>query len=184
MTTETVSPARRGDDGGALGTDLLGSTIGFENSPAKFQAQAGAPPIAREQVCKSCGTSFVRRAHGGGKPQRFCSTACRTAFHANVAQRSPTCANVNDVGASQPPSETKRTSEAPEADGVDFDWSSDDAVVVPAQRAGAVYWNPRGEIVIRQQGELYDDDAFVFFAPGHAVIIAKAILKLASDAAE
>ena len=44
-----------------------------------------------------------------------------------------------------------------------FDWSDDSAVVLREQPATAVYFNPRGQVVIRQQGEVFDDDPFVFF---------------------
>ena len=38
-------------------------------------------------------------------------------------------------------------------DGNKFEWSDVDAVVVPSIRAIAVYTNPSGEIVIRQEGD-------------------------------
>lgn len=45
----------------------------------------------------------------------------------------------------------------------DFDWSDGEAVVVPAQPAIAVYFNPRGEIVIRQESQYHpDEDHFVY----------------------
>ena len=160
-----------------LQDDLLGGTINQANTPKNPDPQDGGA------TCEHCGKPFKPRSGTGGKPQRFCTPECRFASHANVAQRSSPHVGVNDGAAPNTPPEVKRTGEAPEADGVDFDWNDDDAVVVPEQRAGAVYWNPRGQIVIRQLG-WPDDDPFVFFAPEHAVTIAKAILKLASDAAK
>ncbi|MCC6948849.1 MAG: hypothetical protein IT539_13860 [Bradyrhizobiaceae bacterium] len=48
----------------------------------------------------------------------------------------------------------------------DFDWSEDDSVVLKEQPATAVYINPKGCIVIRQeQGPMDDEDSFVFIAP-------------------
>jgi hypothetical protein len=50
------------------------------------------------------------------------------------------------------------------ADCPDFDWDRDsDSIVVPAQPAIAVYFNPRGEVVIRQEAQLHpDEDHYVF----------------------
>jgi hypothetical protein len=44
-----------------------------------------------------------------------------------------------------------------------FDWRSEDAVVVKSIAAIAVYTNPHGEVVIRQEkdGFLFDQDPFV-----------------------
>lgn len=47
-----------------------------------------------KKTCEQCGVEFSPRAGSGGKPQKFCSPQCRTAFHADaqpkVSQRSPT----------------------------------------------------------------------------------------------
>jgi len=52
---------------------------------------------------------------------------------------------------------------APDDGSEDFDWSDAEAVVVPAQPAIAVYFNPRGEIVIRQEAQFHpDEDHFVY----------------------
>src|SRR5262245_41723973 len=34
-----------------------------------------------EATCEHCRKAFEPRRHSGGKPQRFCSPACRFAFH-------------------------------------------------------------------------------------------------------
>jgi hypothetical protein len=51
-------------------------------------------PGHNSRTCEQCGGKFSPRAASGGKPQKFCSPQCRTAFHAdaqpNVSQRSPT----------------------------------------------------------------------------------------------
>jgi hypothetical protein len=43
--------------------------------------------------CDQCGEPFEPRTGNGGKPQRFCSSECRIAFHNEPqrGQRSPTC---------------------------------------------------------------------------------------------
>ena len=67
-----------------------------------------------------------------------------------------------------------------------FDWADDDAdIVVKAQPAIAIYAGPAG-IVIRHQGDWNDDDdGVVWFAPEHALAIAKAIMAAAGlDAAD
>ena len=46
------------------------------------------------------------------------------------------------------------------ADSADFDWYNDDVIAVREQRAIAVYFNPAGNIVIRQQA-WPDEDPFV-----------------------
>lgn len=105
-------------------------------------------------TCEHCGTKFQPRKGSGGKPQRFCSKECRTAWHADAqrGQRSPTCEpeTLPAVTAPQPP------------DDGEFSWSEAD-VVVPSQPAIAVYFNPRGEVVIRQESQMHpDEDHFVF----------------------
>jgi len=49
----------------------------------------------------------------------------------------------------------------------EFDWLRDkDDVVIETQRATAVYWNTRTQLVIRQACDWNDDeDPFVFFEP-------------------
>lgn len=50
-----------------------------------------------------------------------------------------------------------------------FDWTSEASrasTVVPEQRPIAIYWNPMGALVIRQQGDFHDnEDPFVFVQP-------------------
>lgn len=50
---------------------------------------------------------------------------------------------------------------ADNSDGVDFSWSDSQAVVVEQVDAIAVYPNPKGNIVIRQQGSMGEDDAVI-----------------------
>jgi hypothetical protein len=42
-----------------------------------------------------------------------------------------------------------------------FDWFDDSVVVLGEQPATAVYFNPKGGLVIRQRGPYYDDDPFI-----------------------
>ncbi|MGD9800150.1 MAG: hypothetical protein AB7V02_06070 [Parvularculaceae bacterium] len=68
---------------------------------------------------------------------------------------------------------------APEASR-EFSWIDDTAdIVVAGQAQIAVHENPCGEIVIRQQGELYDDDAVIRVRPDNALGLAAAINRLA-----
>ena len=48
--------------------------------------------------CGQCGENFVPRDRSGGKPQRFCSPPCRSAFHAQRGQRESS--HVGEMGAS------------------------------------------------------------------------------------
>jgi hypothetical protein len=123
-------------------------------------AGGGASP---SKVCEQCGQQFEPRSGSGGKPQKFCSTECRSAFHAEAqrSQRSPTLdAPVTSSVAVEPQEKA-----APEATVSDFDWASDhDSVVLPQQLLTACYFNPNGELVIRQR-RWPDDDQFIFIAP-------------------
>ena len=50
------------------------------------------PTPAIAQACEHCGGDFIPRTGSGGKPQRFCSPDCRTAFHERQrSQHGPTC---------------------------------------------------------------------------------------------
>ncbi len=61
----------------------------------------------------------------------------------------------------------------------DWNWYGDsekDSVVVPAVQAIAVYSNPSGEIVIRQQDSMGNDDSVIFFPKSQAKVIIDAIM--------
>jgi len=52
----------------------------------------------------------------------------------------------------------------------DFSWigaKNHDQVVVPEQAAIAVYENPNGDVVIRQQAALGSDDHFIYIQPAY-----------------
>ena len=110
--------------------------------------------------CQRCGNEFKSRNGNGGKPQRFCSTACRQAFHSQRSQRSPTCTLPTLVPAviDQPkPENAPRATPEPSED---FDWNDTESVVLTEQRETAIYWNPNGDLVIRQKC-WPDDDVWV-----------------------
>ena len=56
-----------------------------------------------------------------------------------------------------------------------IDWLSDESVVVPPVSGISVYVNVSGEIVIRQQDPMGDEDVFITFPKSNAKAIAKAI---------
>jgi hypothetical protein len=67
------------------------------------------------------------------------------------------------------------------SDSHDFYWYSDDgesSIVVRHQPATAVYTNPHGEVVIRQQDQYGDEDNFVYVTKDNALKVAQAILSL------
>ena len=130
-------------------------------------AQAERKPEDESKLCERCGKLFEPRNGNGGKPQRFCSTDCRLAFHsegqrnANVAQRRPTCSASAQLPAIDPPA-PKPSADTPEAK--DFDWNDTESVVLHEQPETACYFNPNGALVVRQRS-WPDDDSCVLIAP-------------------
>jgi hypothetical protein len=118
-------------------------------------AETLSPPLFPEDppwpVCEHCQAPFEPRARSGGKPQRFCSTACRRVFHANVPNVAPTLA---DVGTSKP---TLGTTD--DADPPDWKWwdENNEDVLLQEQPRTAIYWNTTDSIVIRQENPWSDD---------------------------
>lgn len=67
----------------------------------------------------------------------------------------------------------------------DFDWTNDDAIIAEHQPALAVYTNPRGQAVIRQEAGPCDEyDAFIFVNRENIIGAAYALLDQAVDAFE
>jgi hypothetical protein len=135
---------------------------------------------ATAPLCEQCSQPFNSRKASGGKPQRFCSAECRTAFHSENrqrGQRSPTCSAAPEPAATpitEPPKASQETAEGKSA--ADFDWSLDDSIVLEEQTSIAVYFDKR-ELVIRQLATWdRDEDTFIYIAPQN---IAKFIDKLA-----
>lgn len=62
----------------------------------------------------------------------------------------------------------------------DFDWNDSDAVVIAHQGQVAVYLNPDGDVVVRQEGDWWrKDDAWIVVQPDKARRLCEAILALA-----
>jgi len=49
----------------------------------------------------------------------------------------------------------------------DFDWRDTEAVIIEEQPKTACYWNPMGQVVLRQRGGPCDEDAFLIFNLEH-----------------
>jgi hypothetical protein len=120
------------------------------------------------RTCERCGKMFVPRSQSGGKPQRFCSNDCRSSFHkeAQRSQRSPTCTLPKLLPAViEPPKPENAPRATPEPSG-EFDWSSDDSIVLHHQPAVAVYINEAGGLTIRQERNWDEDqDTIIAIAP-------------------
>jgi hypothetical protein len=57
----------------------------------------------------------------------------------------------------------------------EFDWSTDDSVVVKPRPGVAVYENKAGDVVIRTQGMSGDEDHFAFIAPEGVPAVIRAL---------
>jgi MYM-type Zinc finger with FCS sequence motif len=130
-------------------------------------AQAERKPEENEisKSCEHCGQQFEPRSGSGGKPQRFCSTECRLAFHGKPqrSQRTPTYRAPPQLPAVIPqPKPENAPADSPEAK--DFDWNTNDAsIILREQPATAIYFNKEGSLVIRQH-RWPDHDAFIYIA--------------------
>jgi hypothetical protein len=57
-----------------------------------------------------------------------------------------------------------------------FRWCNDETVVVRTQMAIAIYLNPYGELVIRQEGQMHpDEDVWVVIAPDNVPAVIEAM---------
>ena len=64
----------------------------------------------------------------------------------------------------------------------DFDWNTDDAVILKEQRATAVYHNKMGELIIRQRAAWDDEqDTFVYVAPENVTAFLEGAAKKARE---
>lgn len=59
-----------------------------------------------------------------------------------------------------------------------FDWEDVD-IIVPAQGAIAVYENPHGSIVVREQVPYPEEDKWIIFLPQYAELIVRRIIEVA-----
>jgi hypothetical protein len=130
--------------------------------------------LLADPECEHCGKPFAPRKGSGGRTQKFCSSACRSAFHA-----APTSPSTSPTSKTLAPNVGKSSGDVREVvagvgnvvaavgpqlddDSEEFRWA-DDIVVIPSQPAIAVYFNPRGEIVIRQEGQYHPyEDQWVY----------------------
>jgi hypothetical protein len=70
----------------------------------------------------------------------------------------------------------------PGGEGEDFDWNTDDAVILKEQRATAVYHNRLGELIIRQRGAWDDEhDTLVYVAPENVTAFLEGAAKKARE---
>jgi hypothetical protein len=144
---ENEEPVVGQDHGASKVTDLREGKIEATNTPVGPDAQA--------QSCEFCGRSFERRK-GGGSKQRFCGTKCRQDFHAGkVPGTDQVSGGVPTIGTEQPDRD-------PDGDDDDysneFNWNTDDSVVLPYQQAVAIYFNHNNELVIRQEKAWNEED--------------------------
>jgi hypothetical protein len=133
--------------------------LGFR-SPAVQPSLDSAAKAGPSKICEQCAKSFEPRSRSGGKPQRFCSSPCRAAYHASErqrGQRSPTL----DAPSTFPAVKQPSLGPAPASDPHEFSWLDNDSIVLREQPETAIYWNPYGALVIRQCG-YPDDDRCVF----------------------
>ena len=130
-----------------------------------------AEPIAAADldppVCEQCSNPFSRRTGSGGKPQRFCSTECRRLFHAaNVPTPKAGIGETESEAIPQPIAQ-RPIPEPPRPE--EFDWLTNELVVLKEQPATAIYFNPGDDLVIRQKAAWdREEDSFIFIAPGNA----------------
>jgi hypothetical protein len=119
--------------------------------------------------CDQCGEPFEPRTGNGGKPQRFCSSECRIAFHNEPqrGQRSPTCIASTTLPAVIPP----KPKDAPQATPEDLCWS------VPHQSRIECSATMDDEIEIEQLSPLGEsENTRIFVARSNAVQLARNIL--------
>jgi hypothetical protein len=70
----------------------------------------------------------------------------------------------------------------PEVEFDDFDWHDNPSVVLKSQPATAIYYNPNGCIVIRQERSWAEDsDPFVYITPENAVTFMETLAKRARE---
>jgi hypothetical protein len=102
-------------------------------------------------LCERCNKPFTARSGSGGKPQRFCSSECRTASHTD-SQRSGSQRQDDQQNVGKTPAlETLGTSPHTTEDSDKFDWANDEDIVLREQQSIAIYRNKHDGLVIRQE---------------------------------
>jgi hypothetical protein len=71
---------------------------------------------------------------------------------------------------------TKSQTAAAENEEDEFDWNTDDSIILKEQRATAAYRNPLGELVIRQR-TWPDEDTILFISPENEVAFLEGLAK-------
>jgi hypothetical protein len=66
------------------------------------------------------------------------------------------------------------TSLRDQADSKPPEWD-DQAPIIYEQPATWLYWNPHGQLVIRQRGEVFEDNPFLFFSPENVPALIRAL---------
>lgn len=56
-----------------------------------------------------------------------------------------------------------------------WDWNSVEDVIIPSVRAVAVYTNPNGDVVIRQEDGMGEEDSYIILPRSMVEKVAKAI---------
>jgi hypothetical protein len=111
-----------------------------------------------ERPCEHCHRPFKPREKSGGKAQRFCTPECRFSFHAQRGQRGGPHVGADDDAASEAAPSPNAALEAPQVKGSDSVWDNDEIVVFREQKLTAAYFNPDGDLVIRQLRDWNEDD--------------------------
>jgi hypothetical protein len=148
--SERISPATW-ENREAHKNDQLANSITDENNLVDSNKQARA--------CENCGKSFEPRTGNGGKAQKFCTPTCRRQFHGG-----DTSNNLHQPGQSQRPAPnvpTSVTTSTPQIEDTNFDWDKDkNSIALESQDRTAIYCNPSGHLVIRQE-RWPDDDSYI-----------------------
>lgn len=64
----------------------------------------------------------------------------------------------------------------------DFNWNTDDSIILREQRATAAYRNRAGELIIRQQASWdEDEDTFVYISPENEIAFMEGLAKRARE---
>jgi hypothetical protein len=144
-------------------------------------ATAGNP--GQLPTCEHCKGPFERREGSGGRPQRFCSPACRRAFHANSSNvpTSPPTSPSMDAVIGQVVAKYTGRGEPPE----DPDWKwwgeNRETIVLEEQPKTAVYWNQNDAVVIRQERSNDDEDTIVIVTKGNLRALINRLIEMDSQ---
>ena len=124
-------------------------------------------------LCDQCGKPFDPRSGSGGKPQRFCSSECRIAFHNEPqrGQRSPTCIAPSLPAAVEEPKPKAAPAAIGEDDSADYCWA------VPSQARIECSLTVDDTLEIEQISPIHEDENIrIDVARSNAVRLARCIL--------